>query len=144
MIPSRSPWPATLGASLALALMSGACGDGGAGGGPSTGAPATAALPYSTAGAMPAGGMPPGHPPMGSGLPAGDPHAGMGMGDVGAAAGTPALLAWTAPEGWAARPPASRMRLAEFTLPRAEGDPEDGVLAIYVPVRRITFSRPEC
>lgn len=39
-------------------------------------------------------------------------------------------LRFDAPEGWVSKAPSSRMRLAEFTLPKADGDPEDGVLVI--------------
>jgi len=42
-----------------------------------------------------------------------------------------AALKFTEPKGWVAKPPSSRMRLAEFTLPKAEGDAEDAALAIY-------------
>jgi hypothetical protein len=40
-------------------------------------------------------------------------------------------LKFDEPKGWTSKPPASRMRLAEFTLPRAEGDAEDAALAIF-------------
>ena len=33
---------------------------------------------------------------------------------------------FTAPQGWVRRPPSSGILVAEFGLPRAEGDPEDG------------------
>jgi hypothetical protein len=39
-------------------------------------------------------------------------------------------LQYTMPEGWTSKAPASRMRLAEFVLPKAEGDTEDASLAI--------------
>ena len=41
-----------------------------------------------------------------------------------------AALRFDSPAGWVSKPPSSRMRLAEFSLPKAEGDPEDGVLVI--------------
>ncbi|SRR5581483_4858549 len=40
-------------------------------------------------------------------------------------------LSFSAPPGWRAVPPASSMRVAEFLLPRADGDPADADLAIY-------------
>jgi hypothetical protein len=40
-------------------------------------------------------------------------------------------LIFTAPEGWKPAPPASSMRVAEFTLPRAQGDAEDAQLVVY-------------
>jgi hypothetical protein len=36
-----------------------------------------------------------------------------------------------APEEWASTPPTSMMRKAQFTLPRAEGDAEDGELVVF-------------
>lgn len=47
-----------------------------------------------------------------------------------AAASRPALK-FDSPAGWVSKPPASSMRVAEFTLPRASGDAEDAALAIY-------------
>jgi len=47
----------------------------------------------------------------------------------------PAMLAagltYTTPEGWRQSAPASSMRVAEFTLPRATGDAEDAILIVY-------------
>lgn len=40
-------------------------------------------------------------------------------------------LAYTAPAGWQTRPSASAMRIAEFIIPRAQGDAEDGELIVY-------------
>ena len=40
-------------------------------------------------------------------------------------------LAFTAPAGWQSRPAASTMRIAEFVIPRAAGDTEDGELIVY-------------
>jgi len=40
-------------------------------------------------------------------------------------------LAFTAPPAWQTRPPASGMRVAEFVIPRAQGDAEDGELIVY-------------
>ena len=40
-------------------------------------------------------------------------------------------LTFTAPATWKPRPPASSMRVAEFVVPRAAGDPEDGEVILY-------------
>jgi hypothetical protein len=40
-------------------------------------------------------------------------------------------LRYVAPPEWVARQPASQMRVAEFTLPKAPGDAEDGELIVY-------------
>src|SRR3954469_16868824 len=40
-------------------------------------------------------------------------------------------LAFTAPAGGKRRPPASNMRIAEFVIPRAQGDVEDAELIVY-------------
>jgi hypothetical protein len=42
-----------------------------------------------------------------------------------------ALKLGATPKGWVQKPPASRMRLAEFTLPKAEGDAEDAALGVF-------------
>jgi hypothetical protein len=47
---------------------------------------------------------------------------------VAAQAGT---LSFTKPAAWTTRPPASSMRVAEFVVPKAAGDPEDGEVIIY-------------
>src|SRR5689334_12429106 len=47
---------------------------------------------------------------------------------VAAQAGT---LSFTKPAAWTRRPPASSMRVAEFVVPKAAGDPEDGEVIIY-------------
>lgn len=46
---------------------------------------------------------------------------------------TPAAgnLAFDAPSGWKTRPAANNMRIAEFVIPRAQGDAEDGELIVY-------------
>lgn len=43
----------------------------------------------------------------------------------------PAALKYDIPTGWVSKPPASSMRVAEFTLPKAAGDVEDGQLAVF-------------
>lgn len=40
-------------------------------------------------------------------------------------------LSFTAPDGWRQSPGSSSMRVAEFTLPRADGDAEDAQLIVY-------------
>src|SRR5207249_2045397 len=42
-----------------------------------------------------------------------------------------AALTFTAPQGWHASKPSSSMRVAEFTLPRADGDSDDAQLVLY-------------
>lgn len=46
-------------------------------------------------------------------------------------AGPPAGLRFTAPDDWVAEPTSSTMRVAQYRLPRAEGDAEDASLVIY-------------
>src|SRR5438105_14491734 len=51
---------------------------------------------------------------------------------TGAQAPAPAGgLAFTAPSAWHARPPASSMRVAEFVVPKAQGDVEDAEVVVY-------------
>jgi hypothetical protein len=40
-------------------------------------------------------------------------------------------LSFTTPDGWRQSPSNSPMRVAEFTLPHAEGDAEDAQLIVY-------------
>ncbi len=40
-------------------------------------------------------------------------------------------IRYDVPAGWTARPPASSMRVAEFSLPRVAGDTEDAELAVF-------------
>ncbi len=40
-------------------------------------------------------------------------------------------LTFATPAGWTSRPPASRMRTAEFSVPAAAGDPEPATLIVY-------------
>jgi hypothetical protein len=42
-----------------------------------------------------------------------------------------AALKFDAPPGWVSKPPASSMRVAEFTLPKTTGDAEDATLGIF-------------
>jgi hypothetical protein len=51
------------------------------------------------------------------------------------AAAMPLVLAqslkYDVPAGWTSKPPASSMRVADFTLPKVTGDAEDGQLTLY-------------
>jgi hypothetical protein len=40
-------------------------------------------------------------------------------------------LRYAAPEGWVKEQPTSTMRVAQYKLPKAEGDPEDAALVVY-------------
>lgn len=42
-----------------------------------------------------------------------------------------AELKFSAPPGWIPETPSSRMRQAQYSLPRAEGDPEDAEVAVF-------------
>jgi hypothetical protein len=42
-----------------------------------------------------------------------------------------ATLKFDTPQGWKSTPPASSMRVAEFTLPRVPNDAEDAALTVY-------------
>jgi hypothetical protein len=43
----------------------------------------------------------------------------------------PFALKWDVPAGWVSQKPATSMRVAEFALPKAAGDAEDGQLAVF-------------
>jgi hypothetical protein len=43
----------------------------------------------------------------------------------------PATLHFDAPDGWVSIPPTSRMRVAEFALPKVDGDREDAQLGVF-------------
>jgi len=45
--------------------------------------------------------------------------------------GAEAALVWTAPDGWVEEPPESAIRMAQYRLPRIEGDIEDAVAAVF-------------
>ena len=45
--------------------------------------------------------------------------------------GQPGTLTFTKPATWTDRPATSTMRVAEFVVPRAPSDPEDGELIVY-------------
>ena len=42
-----------------------------------------------------------------------------------------ATVKFDVPAGWTSKAPTSSMRIAEFTLPRASGDPEDASVTVY-------------
>jgi hypothetical protein len=42
-----------------------------------------------------------------------------------------ATLKFDAPAGWVSKTPTSSMRVAEYALPKADGDPEDATLTVY-------------
>ncbi len=75
------------------------------------------ASPPSTASPAPAAGHPPVASPHGEAAPAAGP-------------GLPAAH-FKAPEGWQAEKPSSSMRLLQYRLPRADGDAEDGEVAVF-------------
>jgi len=55
---------------------------------------------------------------------------------IGAAAtalvsATPATLKFDAPSTWVSKTPSSSMRLAEYTLPKVEGDAEDATVTVF-------------
>ena len=72
------------------------------------------------------GALPPGHPPI-SGAAAAPPQ--------GAAPSTVSVasmpLKFEPPESWKSVPPSSGMRKAQYVLPRAAGDTEDGELVLF-------------
>jgi hypothetical protein len=50
---------------------------------------------------------------------------------LGPGAAQTGSLTFTKPAAWTNRAPASSMRVAEFVVPKAAGDPEDGEVIIY-------------
>jgi hypothetical protein len=83
--------------------------------------PVAGSTPRTATPAGNAGAVPPGHPPMTAVPPAADAN------QQAAATGPK----YDVPAGWQSQPPKSSMRKAEFILPRAEGDSEDGQLIMY-------------
>lgn len=95
--------------------------------------------------AAPTGTMPPGHPPIdgstpppapaasSGNLPAGHPPIGSGGGGgVGGGAGSGATeLKLEAPSDWVKQTPSSGMRKAQYAIPKAEGDTEDGEVVLF-------------
>jgi len=86
--------------------------------------PPTISLGAPQGGAPSGGKMPAGHPPMpsagGMDAPAPNPHA-----------GAPVPDRFKAPEGWQSETPSSNMRVAQFRIPRADGDGKDGEVAVF-------------
>ncbi|MGE0479564.1 MAG: hypothetical protein AB7Q17_03730 [Phycisphaerae bacterium] len=72
------------------------------------------------------GALPPGHPP----IPGGASSAGSASAAAPLSAGAADTLEYDAPEDWQKQQPANPARRAQFGLPRAEGDPEDGLLVL--------------
>ena len=70
---------------------------------------APSSMPASGTGTA-AGSLPPGHPPV---------------------PGVTGEIKFTPPEGWQTQTPRSTMRKAQYALPRAEGDPEDGEVVVF-------------
>ena len=129
-----------VGAGLLACVLAGCEGDTQPGGGSKSAAPLSAAT-QPTAGELanvrqfveksagpPGQGLPAGHPPIGN--PPGAPAAGVAP----ASEATSAALKYKAPEGWQREEVAPNPvvpREAQFRLPRAEGDPADGELAVF-------------
>ena len=67
--------------------------------------------------------LPPGHPPLDAGAPQMPPMEGVPPVQGG--------LKYTAPATWEKEAVKSAMRVDQFKLPRAEGDSEDGELAVF-------------
>ncbi len=113
-------------ASLALAALAASCSDEKKGDQPLPPAVSLGA-PEGGGQAAPAPSMPPGHPGMKS------PHGagGMEVPQVAPPATGPAADRFKAPEGWQSETPSSGMRVAQYRLPRADGDPADGEAAVF-------------
>lgn len=76
--------------------------------------------------------MPASHPPVMPELPPGHPPVEGASGAAGGAAEGPAgTLKWAVADAWIEMPPAGQMRMAQYRLPKAEGDAEDGELAVF-------------
>ncbi len=87
----------------------------------------------------PSGALPPGHPPIGGmatsqpmagGLPPGHPAIGATPPGMEPPGDVPPLK-YDPPAEWKSQPVASAMRKAQFLLPRAGGDSEDGQLIVF-------------
>jgi hypothetical protein len=74
------------------------------------------ATPQASSTALPAG-----HPPIDSATTGGQ---------AARTAEEATSLKYTDPPGWVSQPPANPMRVAQFQLPRAAGDPEDGLVTV--------------
>lgn len=78
------------------------------------------------AGGAASGALPPGHPP----IPSGTPPTGAASPAAPVSAAAEDTLGYDAPDDWQKQQPANPARRAQFGLPRAEGDPEDGLLVL--------------
>lgn len=72
------------------------------------------------------GELPPDHPPMSTGASL----AGIGSATADGLTNLQ-VLEGRLPGGWTAGPPSSPMRLAEISIPAADGDPEGGTIAVF-------------
>jgi len=94
-------------------------------------------------GSSPSGALPPNHPPIdgmgaappapkpGTGLPDGHPPIPQGTGAGMAPSGGLDAVIYSVPKEWTPQPVTSQMRKAQFLLPRAEGDTEDGQMVVF-------------
>ncbi|MFO0837587.1 MAG: hypothetical protein U1D55_03610 [Phycisphaerae bacterium] len=83
-------------------------------------------------GGMATGALPPGHPPLGVEPPSAAPPAASGLpSGHPPVAGAGQTLKFEAPETWKSTPPRSAMRRAQYVLPRAAADSDDGELVVF-------------
>lgn len=103
-------------------------------------APQSGSAAMNTAQKSPSGSLPPGHPPLGgtpttqpadTGMPPGHPPLGAGQPIMPPADEGVVPLKYDAPAGWKSQPVTSAMRKAQFLLPRAAGDSEDGQMIVF-------------
>jgi hypothetical protein len=74
-------------------------------------------------------GPPQGHAPRGSAMPTGHPPVDAPAPSPHAAPQAPSRF--KAPEGWQSEAPSSSMRIAQYRIPRADGDAKDGEVAVF-------------
>ena len=88
----------------------------------------------------PMAGLPANHPPIDGAMPPPDPAAALPPGhppieQAGGMGAPPAAdldaITYAAPRDWVPQTPTSQMRKAQFLLPRAEGDKEDGQMVVF-------------
>lgn len=84
------------------------------------------------------GALPSGHPPISGSaapaeppLPAGHPPIAQGSNAMPTPAAGPDAITYTAPTAWKSQQPTSQMRKAQFLIPHAEGDTEDGQMVVF-------------
>ncbi len=113
-------------AGIALAAVALAAGCGGEKQETRTPPPPISLGPPNSGGPAAGGGLPHGHPPapspgpMPAPAPGPNPHA-----------GAPVPDRFKGPEGWQSETPSSNMRVAQYRIPRADGDPKDGEVAVF-------------